>query len=485
MAFNSMEKEVISLCESENIDVNRINELLKSGANVNASNDVIEDDYNGSLLSECIFASLSHSANLYDLLKCFLNNNLDLEKYGSSIIGDLHAAFQNNDVMLLVKTILDNSKVKLNVKHAITLYKMEAEYLSDDFNIYDNDANIIDSVSYMLEEYESGNDYNSVYNYTKIIGQKVLDVTTDNTVNKSTSNYILADTKNKVLNTLIKCETDLLCISNSTTCYVNNNTNFIRIENPFLNKLRNDLIGQTITKIEFEHTFDRLSLANFKSSRNVKIFFSNNKELFYKNLTPGTLAIRLIDLNDKQILNNYKDVFLEQVENFLDSSYSVIPDMSGRYKICHNCNMNSLKRMSFVFEENDIEKEYISIDEDSLTILYPYFEKHIVNFNNTEDYCIATVENILDLKKDIERLISKLEKEEYTDEEYIKCVENSRYFTEKDYDVNDIMELRDFNFPYYRDSIIEFLKAFVWYFNEYKKFNELGDNRKLRIYIYK
>ena len=138
MTFNEKEQEIIEQVKENRIDISRIDYLLKNGANVNASNGVDEDLYHGCLFSECIYEALTNDINIFELLKCFVNNGLDLIKYGGSIIGDLHATFTNNDIIGIIKYILDNAKARINVDYGIKIFRLESDYLSDDFAYYKN-----------------------------------------------------------------------------------------------------------------------------------------------------------------------------------------------------------------------------------------------------------------------------------------------------------------------------------------------------------
>ena len=156
MNFNDKEREILELVHNNNVDIEKINNLFKEGANANASNGIVEDEYIGNLFSECIFEALPNDINIFELLKCFVQNGLDLDKYGNSIIGDLHATFVNNDIIEIVKYILDNVSKKINVEYAIEMFRLEAEYLSDDFSIYDEKANLVDTVAFMIGKYMYG-----------------------------------------------------------------------------------------------------------------------------------------------------------------------------------------------------------------------------------------------------------------------------------------------------------------------------------------
>lgn len=486
MNFNDKEREILELVHNNNVDIEKINNLFKEGANANASNGIVEDEYIGNLFSECIFEALPNDINIFELLKCFVQNGLDLDKYGNSIIGDLHATFVNNDIIEIVKYILDNVSKKINVEYAIEMFRLEAEYLSDDFSIYDEKANLVDTVAFMLEEYMYGGHYKEVYDYSKIIGQEILEVTVDNSVSTSTKDYLMIDLKTKDINTIIKCSNDVLCVSNSTTAYINNNyKKSYSVDNSFIKQLNETIKGEKIEKIEFEHTFERMTFKSFKSSRNIKLYFSNNKELFYKMLTPNKMFMRLVDLKESNKLNKFETVFLEQCENFLDQDYCVIPNKEARYKIGHNCNITKDNMMSFVLVEKENEKEYISIDNSSLQILLPYFSKHINNFENNKK-CIMLPKDFLNIKKDLELLIEKLKNDEDEDPLYLECIRNFNYFTLEDY-INadsDEYEYKDFNFPYVKEEIIEFIKAFIWYFNDYKSYGNRLDEKVVNIFKY-
>jgi hypothetical protein len=487
MVFNEKEQKIIELIRNNNVDLNLISDLLQHGADCNASNGVEEDNYVGSLFSECIFEALKNDISVFDLLKCFVENGLDLDKYGSSIIADLHASFTDENIIEIIKYILDNAKTKLDVNNGIRMFKLESEYLSDSFSEYDEKANTIDTIAFMLEEYKFGNDYNAVYLYTEIIGQTVRDISVDDTIKASNKNYMMVDLKNRDINTFIKCDRDTLCIYNTNTCYINNNySNLLEVEDPFVNYLKNNIIGSTITKIEFEHTFEKVGFRDFQSSRNVKIYFSNNGELFYKRLTKDSMFSRLINLTNVKKLDEYKTVFLEQCENYLDGEFCVVPNNKARYRIGHNCNITKENMMKFVFEENGtMEDEYIAIDNDSMCILMPYLVKNILDFDRDLEVCDVTYSSFNNAKNAIEELIRVVQDEDFENPLYKECVENFNYFTTDDYidEGEDKQEYNEFNFLYCKEEVINFLKAFIWYFNDHKKYSS-DDNRILKVFRY-
>ncbi len=483
MVFNEQEQKIIELLHENKYDLNLIDYLLKNGADSNASNGVEEDNYLGSLFSECIFEALNYDIGIFDLLKCFVENGLDLVKYGSSIIGDLHSSFNDENLIDIVKYILDNAKTKLDVNHGIRMFRIESEYLSDSFSDSDEKANLVDTIAFMLEEYKCGNNYNDVYLYSKIIGQTVLNVTIDDTLKASNKNYMTIDLRNKDINTFIRCDKDTLCIYNSTTCYINNNySDMPSVSDPFIDYLNENLIGSTITKVEFEHTFEKASFREFQSSRNVKIYFSNNGELFYKKISRDSMFSRLVNLTNAHKLEEYKTVFLEQCENYLDGEYCVVPNNKARYRIGHNCNITKDNMMKFIFDQ---EEEFIAIDNDSMCILIPYLVKNVLDFDRDLEICDITYDSFTNLKNNLEELVRVLQDEEFDNPLYIECVENLNYFTINDYldEGDDKQEYNEFNFLYCKDEIINFIKAFIWYINDYKNYNA-NDTRVLKVYRY-
>ena len=94
--------------------------------------------------------------------------------------------------------------------------------------------------------------------------------------------------------------------------------------------------------------------------------------------------------------------------------------------------------------------------------------------------------DFLNIKKDLELLIEKLKNDEDEDPLYLECIRNFNYFTLEDY-INadsDEYEYKDFNFPYVKEEIIEFIKAFIWYFNDYKSYGNRLDEKVVNIFKY-
>ncbi|MBR2246658.1 MAG: hypothetical protein IJ880_06495 [Bacilli bacterium] len=166
MALNDLEKKIEELSEESNIDIEKIKILFEQGANPNAleydiPEEVLPHIYHwDTLLGKCIWYAIDNNANIFELVKTFIEFGFDLTKYGHCILADFHFITGNSssDIIELAKLVVESSSEKIDVSEALDditgtfmcgmqLTKFEEEYLE----IYEQ----------FLKAYRDGEDYSA------------------------------------------------------------------------------------------------------------------------------------------------------------------------------------------------------------------------------------------------------------------------------------------------------------------------------------
>lgn len=288
MLIGKLEKKILELIDNEVIDIEKVRELFVMGANPNALEslecEIIEDyEYWSTFFSECIFTALDKYPDLYPLLELFIEYGLDVDKYGPSIISDFHFIAENNDLIEMTKLILNHMTKGNNISQSLDGIGAEASFLNSGFENEDERSNYFDTIYDILNFYEKDKDYTKIYDFHKIIGQKVNFINIFGNIIKTTDNKLIAKFGkiDESLITLLKCSKDTLKVLDEYKVYVDNNVFNNLNDNDFIKLLKRELVGETITKIGFEHKVYQEEIKLF-SYRYVVIYFSNNKKIKYK-----------------------------------------------------------------------------------------------------------------------------------------------------------------------------------------------------------
>ncbi len=281
--YNKYENEIIG---SKKISLKRLDFLLKNGADVNAQEDTdIEDGHILDSLFQSVIYNYDEKSknNLLKILKCFIDNGLDLEKYGSAIISDFHFIYdKNQDIYGMTKLILNSLKKKINLDDAKHGIATESSWLictyPEDIN-YNPDyyANYLDGVIKILEKYENGEEYNDIYPSDNAIGEKFNKIYIKGNITNMTDNKIEYNSvrgRNTQLWTTIEFENSKLVVEDNYWAYIENTNNNLET-NIFTENINNYLNKERLIKIIFDH------YNNNGCGRLCKLIFTNNKNLIY------------------------------------------------------------------------------------------------------------------------------------------------------------------------------------------------------------
>lgn len=297
-SFNKEEREIYNMCCSDNIDYGRIDYLLKNGADANAL-EIIK--YNNQkeneedlLLTQCWLDGQYHrrfdeDGNQIDtdpdfcikLLKIFIENGLDIEKYINHIFANIQFTYDDKNYIEMTKLILNNLKniQNLKLKRALEGIGTEESY-NNCCEVNHRYANVLSTIYEMIEKYPEGNDPNKYFICDQIIGQKIEKVQIHcKDLKVDLSNKLIADE----FEIFIQCENDILDIFNKYI-FINNNdikSKFERIdeENNFEKEVNKYLKGETIENIKFcnEEIWSRPRTHN--NITKIEISISNNKKI--------------------------------------------------------------------------------------------------------------------------------------------------------------------------------------------------------------
>ncbi len=282
--YNKYENEIS--CD-DNISVERLDWLLKNGANVNAQED--EEVENGYVL-DSLFQNILYNynekskCNLLELLKCFISNGLDLNKYGNSIISDFHYIHDKNQKTYeMTKLILNKFQEKTDVK--VAKYGIGGEvswlvctYPNDIYENPDDYANYLDGIMKILENYEEGKEYNSVFPCDDVIGETFKQINISGNVYKVTKErieYKPIKGRNTQLWTKIQLGEKILVIEDNYWAYIDN-SNKIQETNIFTENADQYFKYEKLIEIKYNHYYKQGGCG-----RLCEFVFTNNKRLVY------------------------------------------------------------------------------------------------------------------------------------------------------------------------------------------------------------
>lgn len=296
--FNKEEQEIYNICCSDSVDYERIDYLLKSGADANAVEvtkyENEEENEEELLLTRCWLDGqfnrrFDENGNQIEtdsdfcikLLKIFIENGLDIDKYVNHIFGDIQFTYDDKNYIEMTKLILNNLKNKnsLNLKISLDGIGSEESY-NNCCDVDHRYANVLSTIYEMIEKYPEGNNPNKYYICNQIIGQKIEKV-------QIYCKDLKVDLSNKLISDefeiFIQCDKDTLNVFNKYIFINNNdiNSKFERIneENNFEKEINKYLRDETITDVQFynEEIWSRPRIQH--NITRIEILISNNKKL--------------------------------------------------------------------------------------------------------------------------------------------------------------------------------------------------------------
>lgn len=296
--FNKEEKEIYDICCSNSVDYEKIDYLLKNGADANAV-EVIkcesqEENEEELLLTQCWLDGqfnrrFDDQGNQIEtdpdfcikLLKIFMDNGLDIDRYVNHIFRDIQFTYDDKNYIEMTKLILNKLKNKssLDLKKALEGIGSEESY-NNCCEVDHRYANVLSTIYEMIEKYSEGNDPNKYFICNQIIGQKVENV-------QIYCKDLKVDLSNKLISDefeiFIQCDEDILNIFNKYI-FINNNdikSKFERIneENNFEKEINKYLKNEMIEDIQFynEEIWSRPRTQN--NITRIEILISNNKKI--------------------------------------------------------------------------------------------------------------------------------------------------------------------------------------------------------------
>lgn len=282
--YNKYENEIVN---DDNISIEKLDWLLKNGADANAQED--EEIENGYIVNS-LFQSILYNYNnkskndLLEILKCFICNGLDLKKYGNSIISDFH--YINNKSQKtyeMTKLILNAFEEKTNVEVAKDGIGSEVSWLvctypNDCYDNPDDYANYLDGIMKILENYEQEKNYNDIFPCDDAIGERFRQINVRGKISSVTNNrieYMPIEGRNTQLWTKIQLGDKKLVIEDNYWAYIDNSNENIGT-NIFTENVNENFKNEKLIEIKYDHYSKQDGCG-----RVCELIFTNNKKIVY------------------------------------------------------------------------------------------------------------------------------------------------------------------------------------------------------------
>lgn len=275
------------ISNTDNISIEGLDWLLKNGGNVNAQEDeTVEDGYIlYSPFQNIIYNyKFERTSNLLEILKCFIANGLDVEKYANSIISDFHfIGDKSQDAYEMTKLLLNSLQEKINLEVAKEGIESEISWLVCTYpdEGYDNPmdyANYLDGIMKILENYEQGKEYNSIFPCDDAIGETFKKISINGQICNITNNkieYKQSKGRNTKLWTNIQLGDKKLVIEDNYWAYIDNSSENTGT-NIFTENANKYFANEKLVEIKFTHYSHQKC-----SGRLCELIFTNNKRLIY------------------------------------------------------------------------------------------------------------------------------------------------------------------------------------------------------------
>ena len=231
MALGKLENEILELVNSEIIDISRVEELFKNGADPNALVDDAPDlDFDNNIhwstfFTAC-FLSSQKEPDFYPLLEVFIKYGLDVNKYGSSLIDDFHFISDRCDIYEMTKLVLNNVTDKPKINPALLSIDTVESWLNCSFRDGECDAESNDfyGLYVLVESFLNNKPYNSFYRLPNQIneGFKNIYVNGNFAIIKKNKLSVKRNDFEKAMITKIVMENNTLIVQDNHSVYINN-----------------------------------------------------------------------------------------------------------------------------------------------------------------------------------------------------------------------------------------------------------------------
>lgn len=298
MALGELENKILELVNSEIIDINKVEELFKNGADPNALEDdepYLDFDNNihwSTFFTSCIFSTQQNNPDFYPLLEIFIKYGLDVNIYGSSLIGDFHFISESCDIYEMTKLVLNNVTDKPKIKPALSSIDTVESWLNCNIDeICDAESNDFYGLYVLVESFLNNKPYNSFYRLPKHINESFKNIFVSGnfvSINKNKLSVKINEFE-KSATTKIVMENNTLIVQDNHSVYINNDDTHTYEENEFTDYANSYFKNEKVIDIKFKHFEVNLSPDLCAQDRAVTINFTNNKKLKYAVETENNL----------------------------------------------------------------------------------------------------------------------------------------------------------------------------------------------------
>ncbi len=290
MALGKLENEILALMNSEIIDINKVEELFKNGADPNALEDDEPDlDFDNNIhwstfFTSCIFSTLQNNPDFYPLLEVFIKYGLDVNKYGSSLIDDFHFISNSCDIYEMTKLLLNHVTDRDKIKPALSSINTVESWLNCNIDeICDAESNDFYGLYVLVESFLNNKPYNTFYRLPKQINEEFNNLYVNGnfvSINKNKLS-VKINKFEKSATTKIVMKTNTLVVQDNHSVYINNDDTHTYEENEFTDYANSHFKNEKVIDINFKHFEVELSPDLCAQDRAVTINFTNNKKLKY------------------------------------------------------------------------------------------------------------------------------------------------------------------------------------------------------------
>lgn len=299
MALGKLENEILALMNSEIIDISRVEELFKIGANPNALEDENPDRdfddniYWSTFFTSCILSSQQNYPYFYPLLEVFIKYGLDVNKYGSSLIDDFHYISNRCDIYEMTKLVLNHVTDRTKINPALSSIDTVESWLNcNKDEICDAESNDFYGLYVLVESFLNNIPYNSFYRLPKQINEEFKNINVNGNFVVIEKNKLSAkNNENKnALNTKIVMKNNTLIVKDYHSVYINNDDIHNYVKNEFTEYANSYFKSEQIIDVNFKHFEVQLNSNSCAQDRMVTISFTNKKKLKYMEDTENNLV---------------------------------------------------------------------------------------------------------------------------------------------------------------------------------------------------
>lgn len=278
--FGLLEEQFVAACRESSVEIEKLDELLKQGVNINA---VEQDHEEHNLLTEVIKYSLSEG-RMKAITEYFIQKGFDTQTLGEACLRALVYSTYDEEILDCAKLILKNGVESKNHFEDVFERIGTEESYQRCCEQHHHLENLFYAFYEIVSKYQANEDFLGVDFYQKCVGKKLEAVFVCGDHREHKEVFSRAEEKEYVYHEylLFQCEDQPLVITDSPNIYLDATKKQYARKHPQTDELFAPYLGSKIIEIDFDHNEVEKENTTYGQSI-IFLKFENGKILKFSN----------------------------------------------------------------------------------------------------------------------------------------------------------------------------------------------------------